>query len=171
MAALFYVTRRAAEAADEKVAQACFGTSQIGGGIHRRQDVVAGNLRIEGAHEPGESCVTDALIDLLLGQIHNLSMSSDETPKSAYELAMERLRRKDVEEGVSERAVTDEQKAEIAEARRVYASRVAEAEILYKSARISIFEPEALMKLDEEHRRDLARLQNDLDKKLAKIRG
>jgi hypothetical protein len=98
-------------------------------------------------------------------------MSSNEGPKSAYELAMERLRRKDAEEGVEEREVSDEQKTAIAEARRVHSSRVAEAEILYKSKRIAIFEPEALMKLDEEHRRDLARLHNDLEKKLGRLRG
>ena len=32
----------------------------------------------------------------------------DDAPKSALELAMERLRRKDVEQGVEERAITDE---------------------------------------------------------------
>ena len=98
-------------------------------------------------------------------------MSSDEGPKSAYDLAMERLRRKDAEEGVEERAVTADQKAAIAEARRVYSSRVAEAEILYTSKRMTTFEPDVLMKLEEEHRRDLARLQSDLEKKLARIRG
>lgn len=98
-------------------------------------------------------------------------MSSDEEPKSAYELAMERLRRKDADEGVEERAVTEDQKASIADARRIYSSKVAEAEILYKSRRMAIYEPEAAMKVDEEHRRDLARLQSDLEKKLVKIRG
>ena len=96
---------------------------------------------------------------------------SDEGPKSAYELAMERLRRRDAEEGVPERVVTEQQKADIAEARRVHAAKVAEAEILYKSNLLTTFEPEARMKLDEEHRRDLERLQSDLDRKLARIRG
>ena len=41
-------------------------------------------------------------------------------PKSAYELAMERLRQKDREAGVEERPLTDQQKAAIAEARQVY---------------------------------------------------
>ena len=41
-------------------------------------------------------------------------------PKSAYELAMERLRQKDREAGVEERPLTDQQKAAIAQARRVY---------------------------------------------------
>ena len=96
---------------------------------------------------------------------------SDESPKTAYELAMERLRRKDAEEGVEERAVSDEQKAEIAEARRVFAAKSAELEILFKSKMLTAFEPEARMKLEEEHRRDLERLQSDLERKLTKIRG
>ena len=96
---------------------------------------------------------------------------SDDAPKTAYELAMERLRRQDVEQGVEERAVTDEQKAQIGEARRVHAARVAEAEILYKSTLRGLFEPEARQKVDDEHRRDLQRLHDDLERKLAKIRG
>jgi len=96
---------------------------------------------------------------------------SDEAPKSAYELAMERLRRQDAEQGIEERAVTDEQKAEIAEVRRVYAAKVAEAEILYKSTMMTMHDPEARLKLEAEHRRDLQRLQDDRERKLAKIRG
>ena len=96
---------------------------------------------------------------------------SDEAPKSAYELAMERLRRQDAEQGIEERAVTEEQKAEIAEVRRVYAAKVAEAEILYKSTMMTVHDPEARLKLEAEHRRDLQRLQDDRERKLAKIRG
>jgi hypothetical protein len=95
----------------------------------------------------------------------------DDAPKSAYELAMERLRRKDAEQGIEEREVTDEQKNEIAEVRRVYAAKVAEAEILYKSSLMTLHDPEARMKLDAEHRRDLQRLNDDRERKLAKIRG
>jgi hypothetical protein len=96
---------------------------------------------------------------------------ADEAPKSAYELAMERLRKKDAADGIAERAVTDEQKAEIAEVRRVYEAKVAEAEILFKSKIATIFEPEERARLLEGHRRDLQRLQDDRERKLAKIRG
>ena len=41
-------------------------------------------------------------------------------PKSAFELAMERLRQKDQDEGVVERPLSNEQKAAIAEVRKVY---------------------------------------------------
>ena len=98
-----------------------------------------------------------------------MTMSGE--PKSAYEIAMERLRRKDAEEGVTERAVSDEQKEAIAEARRVHKAKTAEAEILHKSKLLTTFDPDERMKLEQQHRRDLERLQHDLDKKLAKIRG
>ncbi len=103
--------------------------------------------------------------------IHNTSSMPDEAPKSAYELAMERLRRKDAEAGVEERAVTEEQKAEIAEVKRVYAARVAEAEILHKSNLMTVFEPDERMKLEDAHRRNLQRLQDERERKLQKIRG
>ena len=38
---------------------------------------------------------------------------SDEAPKSAYELAMERLRKKDAEQGITTAPLTDAQKAAI----------------------------------------------------------
>jgi hypothetical protein len=98
-------------------------------------------------------------------------MSSDDSPKSAVELAMERLRRKDAEAGIEERAVTAEQKAQIAEVQSVYASKVAEAEILYKSKLMTGLDPESRAKLDEQHRRDLDRLNSEKERKLAKIRG
>ena len=47
---------------------------------------------------------------------------------------MERLRKKDAEEGVSVRPITDEQKAAIAEVRSLYDSKIAEQEILQQSA-------------------------------------
>jgi hypothetical protein len=95
----------------------------------------------------------------------------DEAPKSSYELAMERLRKKDAAEGIAERAVSDQQKAEIAEVRRIYEAKVAEAEILFKSKIAGVFEPEERAKMADGHRRDLQRLQDDRERKLAKIRG
>jgi len=96
---------------------------------------------------------------------------TDEAPKSSLELAMERLRKKDAAEGVTERPVSDQQKAEIAETRRIYQARVAEAEILFKSNIAAIFEPEERAKAAEGHRRELHRLQDERERKLAKIRG
>jgi hypothetical protein len=44
---------------------------------------------------------------------------TDNAPKSALELAMERLRQKDKESNATERPLTDEQKAAIAEVRQM----------------------------------------------------
>ena len=84
-------------------------------------------------------------------------MSTDDKPKSAVELAMERLRRKDADSGVTERPTTDEQKAAIAEARNLHASKVAELEILHRSKVAGLFDPAERAQADEAYRRDLAR--------------
>src|SRR5437879_884787 len=55
-------------------------------------------------------------------------------PKTAYELAMERLRQKDRESSVEERPRTDAQKASLAEVRKGYQAKVAEREILHRDA-------------------------------------
>ena len=67
-------------------------------------------------------------------------------PKSAYELAMERLRKKDAESGVVAGPVSHAQKSEIAEVRQI-----AEA-------------------LEAEYRRDVQRVTDDRERKIAKIR-
>ena len=169
MPALGDVPRRPAEPADEKIAQPLFGTGEIIGRIHGPQHLVAWDLRVERADEAREAVFADTRVDLFLRQIHNSSMP-DDAPKSAYELAMERLRRKDAEAGVEERALTDEQKAEIAEIRRVYSAKVAEAEILHKSKPMTTFDPEERALAEQGHRRDLERLRDDQDRKLAQVR-
>jgi hypothetical protein len=95
---------------------------------------------------------------------------ADEAPKSAYELAMERLRRKDKEEGVDDRPPTPEQREQIAEARRVAEAKLAEREILHQSALKGVMDPESREKLDEEYRRDRDRIASDRDRKIAEIR-
>ncbi|MET0556722.1 MAG: hypothetical protein ABW221_27025 [Vicinamibacteria bacterium] len=95
---------------------------------------------------------------------------TEEAPKSAYELAMERLRKKDREEGVSERPLTDEQRAAIAEARRVAEARFAEREILYQSNLRKVGDPDAAAALEEEYRRDRERITSDRDRNLDEIR-
>jgi hypothetical protein len=95
---------------------------------------------------------------------------TDEGPKSAFELAMERLRRKDAEAGVEEHALSDDQKAEIAEVKRIYAAKIAEAEILHKSKIAAVWDPEERAKLEEGYRRDLERLRDEQERKLEQIR-
>ena len=91
-------------------------------------------------------------------------------PKSAYELAMERLRKKDAEAGVVEQKLTDEKKAAIAEARSIYEARVAERQILHRDKRLTTFDPAEAEKMDEEYRRDLERFATDRDAKIRRIR-
>jgi hypothetical protein len=98
-------------------------------------------------------------------------LSDDDAPKTAYEIILERLRKKDREEGVEERPVTDEQKARIAELRKVYEARLAEREILYQSARRKARELEELDKLEEEYRRDRERIASERDRKIDEVRA
>lgn len=98
-------------------------------------------------------------------------MADDDEPKSAYELALERLKKKDRDEGVQERPVTDDQRARIAEIRKVYEAKLAEREILHQSAvRRTGGEPEAVAQLEEEYRRDRERIGSERDRKIDGVR-
>jgi hypothetical protein len=90
--------------------------------------------------------------------------------KSAYELAMERLRKKDADEGVVEHKLTDAQKAAIAEARSIHDARVAERQILHRQKVLTTFDPAERDAIDEQYRRDLDRFANDRDAKIRAIR-
>jgi hypothetical protein len=96
---------------------------------------------------------------------------SGDGPKSAYELAMERLRQKDQEGGVVERPLSDAQKAAIAEARRVYEAKMAEREILHRDALRKAKTQEEIAKLGEELAQDRDRFARDRDRKIKEIRG
>lgn len=96
---------------------------------------------------------------------------SDDAPKSAFELAMQRLRQKDKETDVGARPLTDAQKAVIAEARQVYTAKTAEREILHQAALRKAGTREEVELLNENLRRDLERLASDRDRKIAEIRG
>ena len=98
-------------------------------------------------------------------------MSEDDAPKSAYEIILERLKKKDRDEGVEDRPVTDEQRARIAEVRKVYEARLAEREILYQSARRKAQDLETLDKLEEEYRRDRERIVSERDRKIDEARA
>ena len=95
----------------------------------------------------------------------------DGTPKSALELAMERLRKKDKDAGIEDKPATDAQKAAIAEARSVAEAKLAEREILYKSKMALVREPDAREALEQEYRRDRERITGDRDRKIEEIRG
>jgi hypothetical protein len=98
-------------------------------------------------------------------------MSDEEEPKTAYELILERLKQKDRAEGVTERALSDGQKAKIAELRKVYEAKLAEREILHQADRRKAGDPEALEQLEEDYRRDRERTLSERDRKIDEIRG
>ena len=96
---------------------------------------------------------------------------SEGAPKSAFELAMERLRRKDEEEGLVQRPLTEAQKAAIAEARNLCEARIAELEVMHKSTMARTPDPAARAELEAMYRRDRERLISDRDEKVARIRA
>jgi len=95
---------------------------------------------------------------------------TDSAPKSAYELAMERLRQKDREANAAERPLTDEQKAAIAEVRQMYQAKAAEREILHQAALRKARTHEEIEQLNEALRRDTERMAGERDRKIAAIR-
>ncbi len=78
---------------------------------------------------------------------------ADDRPKSAFELAMERLRQKDKEASIDDRPLTDEQKAAIAEARQFYKAKVAAREILHQAALRNARTHEEIERLNEDLQR------------------
>jgi hypothetical protein len=98
-------------------------------------------------------------------------MSEDEAPKSAFELAMERLRKRDREQGIEERPLSEDKRTRIADVRRVLDARLAEREILYQSDRRRAGTPEELEKLEQDYQRDRERIVSERDAKIEKIRA
>jgi hypothetical protein len=99
-----------------------------------------------------------------------VAMPDDSAPKSAYELAMERLRKKDEAAGVTSARVTDEQKAAIAEVRNYYEAKLAEQQVLHQSAVRKVTTLEQKEALEQEYRRDRERFTSERDRKIEKIR-
>ena len=92
-------------------------------------------------------------------------------PKSRLEIVMERLRQKDADAGIEETQLTEQQRAEIAEARSIYEAKVAERRIMHKSALATVFDPAEHEQLDELFRRDLERFESDRDARIRRIRA
>ena len=98
-------------------------------------------------------------------------MSGDQPPKSSYELAMERLKKKDQDEGVESRPMTDEQKAAIAEARSFYGSKIAEQEVLLQSRLRNSVDLAERESIEQELRRVRERYSSEREAKIEKIRA
>jgi hypothetical protein len=97
-------------------------------------------------------------------------MAGNDPPKSAFELAMERLRQKDAEEGIERKPLTDAQKAAIAEVRNFYEAKLAELDVLHRDKLLTAFDPADREARDEEYRRDRERLTSERESKIEKLR-
>jgi hypothetical protein len=94
-----------------------------------------------------------------------------DAPKTAIDIVMERLRKKDAEAGIEQTALTDAQRAAIAEVRSVYEAQVAERRILHQSTIAGIFDPAELDQRESEFRRDLDRFEREREEKVTRIRS
>jgi endonuclease III-like uncharacterized protein len=94
----------------------------------------------------------------------------DDAPKTAYELAMERLRKKDQDEGVTVVPLTEAQRAQIAEIRNFYEAKIAELKVLHESTMRRSVDVAERETLDQQHRRELEHLTSARDAKVEKVR-
>lgn len=100
----------------------------------------------------------------------------DDAPKSAYEIAMAKLKQQDRDKGEAAPAsLTDDQKRRIAEIRRKCEARVAEREILFRGERArAAADPEGAAKLEQvekEHLSDRTRFEAERDRDIAAVRA
>jgi hypothetical protein len=98
-------------------------------------------------------------------------MADDTGLKSSFELAMERLRKKDADAGIAARTPTDAEKASIAEIRNFYEAKIAEQQVLHQSRLQHTMDPSERETLSAEWRTDRERLVAERDRKIEKIRA
>jgi len=99
-------------------------------------------------------------------------MPKDETLKSAYELAMERLQANDRQAGIeAARPLTARQKQQIAELRRDAEAKLAELDILFrKNLAAAEGDPQKIAELEEHQRIDRGRVESSLASAIAKTK-
>ncbi len=98
-------------------------------------------------------------------------MSKDEKLKSAYELAMERLRAADDEQGVERsKPLTSSQKKEISRLRQDAKAKLAELEILHGKHLATTHEPEKLLEVEKHYQIDRERVESALESSIARVR-
>ncbi|NIM00314.1 MAG: hypothetical protein GTN89_05260 [Acidobacteria bacterium] len=100
-------------------------------------------------------------------------MSEDDAPpKSAYELAMERLTAADREKGIETRPLTDAQKEEIAALRQKAKAGLAELEILRtESIAEAAGDVQKLAQIEEHYEVDRKRIESRLEDDVARIKA
>lgn len=95
-------------------------------------------------------------------------MSDEGAPKSAFELAMEKLK---AQGGYEERKLTGKQKAQIADIRSRCRARIAQAEIEHQSKLATVGSYEELEKLKTELAREKERLNAEMEEKVQEVRS
>ncbi|MFP6572314.1 MAG: hypothetical protein VB674_06845 [Vicinamibacterales bacterium] len=95
---------------------------------------------------------------------------TDQSPKSAYEVAMEKLKAQDEASGSVATDLGSEQIEAISAARQDYEAKLAECKILHQSKMASTFDPAAREELEARYRRDLSHFEADREKKIDRIR-
>ena len=96
-----------------------------------------------------------------------------DAPKSAWELALEKLKQQDRERGESGPAtLSAEQKKAIADIRTRFQAKLAELEILHRSNKAKAAgDAEALAKVEEEYQHDRRRLEEQRETAIEKSRA
>jgi hypothetical protein len=96
---------------------------------------------------------------------------SDKPLKSAFDLAMDRLKARDKAEGVEEaKPLTKAQKEKIAELRAAAQAKLAELEILHRKNLVGVSDPAMLAKIEENYAIDRGRAESKRDMEIEKVR-
>jgi hypothetical protein len=97
--------------------------------------------------------------------------AKDAAPKSAYELAMERLTAQDRAAGIEKRVLSDDQKKRIADLRLKAKASLAELEILRaQSITDALGDPEKLTEINDHYETDRRRVESRLEDAVAGAR-
>ena len=91
-------------------------------------------------------------------------------PKSAYELALERMERDGIDRPRSE-SLSDATRAEIADVRSKAEARLAELEILHRDRLAESADPAERDKAEQNYRAERERIEGQRDRKIARLRG
>ena len=97
---------------------------------------------------------------------------SEKPLKSAFDLAMDRLKARDKAEGVEEaKPLTKAQKEKIAELRTAAQAKLAELEILHRKNLAGVSDPAVLAKIEENYAIDRGRAESKRDMETENVRS
>jgi hypothetical protein len=112
-------------------------------------------------------------IAILYGMSQRSTRSKDtpreKAPKSAYELALERLERDGIDRPRTE-SLSDETKAQMAEARQRAKARVAELEIMHRDRLKEITDPGEREQAEKNFRSERTRIESGCEREVGRLR-